>query len=381
MSNNLAALSDVIDYIQGKQVSTETVEKQQAPVYKSWDEILTDSIPDSVTRSKIDRLCKAYAFKDVTSVDMGPVRISSLYPIIAQIINLEFKLLKMLSAKAPYRVTDYQTRIPEENIGNDQVPFFNVDSALPPVAQSILTERTNTLGAQGQQIQVSFMASELAAQSPYRRDELANQIAKAMVRINRSMNYQLWNAVESTGEAVGEVPQPGGFFTRSTANGQALGGSNLTDAFIANAVNNMAAYFGYDGLDDIVAFTDQAQISVVRNLMINRYPGNNPMAKLEYDNELVAKVKSMGLPAIQMIYEDNNGLVIPFIRDTQMPAGSTLIFKGGLPTLGLFQLQGNFGPFVIERPITNLYKLDVCFQLWTLVDPLQVSRAPMTGHP
>ena len=379
--SKLAGITDLVDFIQGKAVNVETIEKA-TPEYKPWAQILAEEIPDTSKRARIDNLLvKAGVYKDVTSVDLGPVRISSLYPIIAQIVNLEFKLLRMLNARTPLRVTDYQTRIPEETIGTDIIPFFNLDANLPPVYQSILSERTNTLGAVGQQIQVSFMASELAAQSPYRRDELANQIAKAMTRINRSLNLYLWNNVEQTGEQVGQVPQFGGFFQRSNTNVQATGGSNLTDAFIANAINQMAAVFGYDGLEDVVGFTNNTQISVIRSLMINRYPGNNPMAKMEYDQELKDRVTAMGLPTVQMIYEDSNALVIPFIRDMQMPANSTLLFKGMLPVLGKFQLQGSFGPFVIERPITNLYKLDVAFDICTLVDPLQVSRASITGHP
>lgn len=377
----LAGLQDIVDYIQEKSAKgAAPVEKTQKPI-ENWQEILYKEFPDSVKRDRLNRMFAASGvYKDVTSSDLGPVRIVSLYPIIAQIVNLETKFLNILKQKAPYRCTDFQTRIPEENIGSDQLQPFNMDGNLPPVTQSILSERTNTLTAIGQQISVSFMASELAAQSPYRRDELAAQLAKAMIRIDRTMNSLLLSSVEQTSEAVPNVPQLHGFVTASTANVQATGGSNLTDIFISTAVNQQAAYFGYDQLTDLVALTNNTQTSVVRNLMINRYPGNQPMSKLQYDTELAARVAKVGVP-VQMMYEDNNQVAIPFIREMQLPAGTTILFRSSLPSLGKFQMQGQFGGFVVERPITNLYRLDVCFDIFTLVDPLVVSRSLITGHP
>jgi hypothetical protein len=394
MSGKAALLNDVVDFINGKSVdpAASAAAAESTEDFVPFESVIYDAVKgDSQKHQQLKSLVWASgAFgaatnKDVTSVDVGPVRISSLYPIIAQIVNLEFKLLRLLASKTPYRCTDIDVRIPEENIGNDILPFFNVDGSLPPVSQSILTERYNNLGAIGQQINASFMASELAAQSPYRRDELANQMQKAFIRINRSMNKYLWSTATAggiaTGEAVGETPVPGGFYDRSTANVAATGGSNLTDAFISGRVDAMATSFGYDGLEDMVAFTNNTQISVIRNLMINRYPGNDPMKKMEYDNELMTRVRDLGQQSVQMIYEDNNGLVIPFIRDMQMPSSVTMFFKAALLQLGLFQLQGQFGPWMLERPITTLYRLYVAFNLFTLVDPLIVSRAVLTGHP
>lgn len=389
-----AAIADVVDFINGKSIDPQaSVAKDESQEgFAPFESIIYDAVKgDSEKHMQLKSLIwNSGAFgaptnKDITSVDVGPVRVSSMYPIIAQIVNLEFKLLRLLASKQPYRCTDIDVRIPEEDIGNDILSFFNVDGQLPAVSQSILKERYTNLGAIGQQIQSSFLASELAAQSPYRRDELAAQMQKAFIRINRSMNKYLWSTASvggaNTDEQVPGVPVPGGLYDRSTANVAATGGSNLTDAFISGRIDAMASSFGYDGLEDIVGFTNNTQVSVIRNLMINRYPGNDPMKKMEYDNELMSRVKDLGQQSVQMVYEDNNGLVIPFIRDMQMPSGVTMLFKAALLQLGLFQLQGQFGPWMIERPITTLYRLYVAFQMFTLIDPLVVSRSALTGHP
>lgn len=362
------------------------------------DVLLYQEVKESHTREKISRLIKnmpcrlksdssdvwsnMVVNKDVTAVDLGPVRIVSLYPYIAQIYNTETKFLNILKKRPAFVATDYQIRIPEENIGTDQLNVFNVEGTLPAVQQSTLGERTNTVMALGQQIQVSFMAEEISAQSPYRRNEIQAQISKALIRLERTLNPLLLSAVENTNETLPNIPMLGGFVTRSTFNPIAVGGGNLTDALISQAVNAMAGVFGYDALGDVVALTNAAQIPVVRNLMINRYPGQQSMSKMQYDEVLVQRIEAQGIRAedIQMIYEDNNGLTLPFIRETQLPAGTTILFRSSFPQLAKFRMGNKEGPFMAERPVTNLYHLDVLWDLVSLCDPLVQGRVLLTGH-
>lgn len=381
------SLTDVISKIQeNKSLKAAGVESKSSVApntseYKSIDEILFDQFNgDGAKVKQFKSICASNGvFKDVTSAEMGPVRIQSLFPIISQIQNDETKFLSILRGRAPYRCTDMQVRIPVEDIVSDLLPFFHVDGSLPAVYQSKLSEFTNTVGAVGQQIQISMLAKELAAQSPYRRDELAAQLQKAMLRIDRSMNAYLLSNLEQTGEAIpNEIPQPGGFVTRSVLNNQAIGASNLTDAYITAAVDSIAARFGYDQLSDLVVLTSKGQIRVVRDLMINRYPGTTAMTKKDYDQELAGRAAMFGVP-VQMMYEDNNAQALPFIREQQLPTGTTIVFKGNVPRLGLLELGGNFGPWVIERPITALYSLDVAFNMFTLVDPMPESRSLILG--
>lgn len=375
-----ATLKDMVDQI------TEQKSGDQAPVqkdqrYRPFIDLMNEVQPDITKQNQIMKMLVGsgvFTGKDVTSIDIGPVRVESLYPVIAQIVNTEFKLAKMLLNRPVERVTDYRERIVEENVGDQTLPFFNMDGDLPPVYQSVLSNRFNTLGAFGQQIKLSFMADALAFQSPYKRNEFEAQVSAALNKVNRSLNSYTWANTEQTGEAIGQTPQPGGFYTRSTSNIVSAGGSNLTDALIAGRVSAMAASFGFDGLTDLVGFCHDGQLPILRNLMINRYPGTDPMSKLQYDNVLTQKAKAMGL-TIDAIYESDNGKVIPFFRDEQMPANTSMIFRADLPQLGMFELGGNFGPHLIERPIATLYRSYVLFLLFTLLDPLVVSRSVITN--
>jgi len=363
-----------------------------APVEKTFGQeampievLLYKQYEDAAIRERVSRQHMRVA-KDVLSVDQGPVRIVSLYPVIAQIFNEDVRFLNMLRTKPIFKCTDIQVRIPEEDIGSDQVNLFNMDGPLPAVQQSILSERTQTVMAFGQQVQISWLAEELAAQSPYRRNEVAAQLQKAALRLERTLNPLLLSGTEQTSESVPNIPRAGGFVTRSTYAPILMGGSNFTPAFVAQAINNLAAVFGYNNLTDVVALTNNAQLSVIRDLMINRYPGNNPMVKLEYDSVLYKRLQALGLTSeatldgIQ-IYEDNSGKVIPFIREPQLPAGTTVFFRYSQPRLGGMQLGSGFGPWVVDRPITNLYDLKVMWDMKTVIDPLVSSRVVASGHP
>lgn len=380
--SNVATSQDFIDAIAKDAGKTPPAVENKAPnpnrELRQWEVILHQNVPDSVMRERVSKMfVSAGVFKDVMTPDLGAVRIPSLYPVIHQIQNTETKFLNILNQKPVYKMTDTTVKIVEENIGTDSLAPFNVEGDLPAVKQSNLTERTNTLTCLGQKLQLSWLAEEIAAQSPYKRQEYQIQLQKALLRIFRSKNALLLNSVEQTSEILPMVPQLGGFCNRSTNAPQAITG-NLTDVYLANAVNNIAAYFGYD-LTDLVILTNSTQIAVIRNLMINRYPGTDPVTYAQKNAEVLAKAKSVGVP-FQMVYEDNNVIQVGVIREMQLPAGTTLIYRADYPQLAGFQFDGQFGPFMAERPITNLYRLEVVFDLFSLVDPLVVTRQLITGH-
>lgn len=376
----LDGLQDIVDYISKGNVANDAPQVSKAPdEAKPWALLLAEAVPDSTKRAGLNNLLiKSGIFKDVNTTDLGPVRMVSLYDTISKVYNPETKFLNLLKSKAPFITSDYQFRIPEEVIGTDVLSPFNMDGSLPAVFQSTLSSRDNTLTALGQQIQVSFMAEEIAAQSPYKRNEVAAQLQWANVRLERTMSALLLSNTEQKSEAVPNIPQLGGFLTRSTSNVTPAGGSNLTDALIAASINQLAAIYGYSALGDVVAFTNAAQIPVIRNLMINRFPGTDPMTFAEAQAKL-GSLNAMGLE-VQMMYKDNNNLTIPFIRDTQLPAGTTIFFRSSLPQLTKFKFGGKLGPFALDRPIATLYNLSIYFDLFSLCDPIVGSRASITGH-
>lgn len=377
-------LQDLVDYYQqGKSGNTEAQPIVKSPPVeaKPFDLILAESFATSKEREDFKKfLGQSGIYKDLNTTDLGPVRITSLYDPISKIVNPETKFYNVLDAKPMEQVTDYQVRIVEEDINNYNVTDFNMDGTLPAINQSVLSQRSNTLQAKGQGIAISWMEQELAAQGPYKRQEYATQLAFAALRMQKAWSSTFLSNTEQTSESVPNIPSLGGFMTRSVQNVIPCAAGNLTDALIAQMINQLAVPFGYDAVSsDIVVFTNAAQIPIIRNLMINRYPGTDPMSKLQYDSVLKGRMAALGLE-IQAIYEDNNGVVVPFVRDLQLPANTSLAFRTSYPRMGGFKFAGKFGPHVVSRQVGTFYDLSYMFDLRALIDPLVASRGTWTNH-
>ncbi len=319
--------------------------------------------------------------KGVVTTDIGPVRIDSLFPGIALIENRDTPFLNGLESRPAYKATDYSIRIVEEDAGTDILPFFNMDGSMPSAYYATLDARYNTMGFLGQSLQVSWLTQELGLQSPYNRNEDADQVMRAMNRIRRSKNQYLWANTRQTNEAVPSIPQPGGFVTRSTANVSAITG-NLTDAIITGMVNQLATYFGYSQLQGrLVLQVPRAQLPVIRNLLITRFPGTNAITNLEFTNLLKGQASDYnfkGYP-VNMVYQDDNGMVIPIFVDDQAPANTAIMWIADYPVLASLSFKGSTGPHLVQLPIASFTSYVVVFDGFSLVDPLVSSRSVRTG--
>lgn len=376
-------LQDLMDYFQTDKSAgnAEAVEPIKKAEPKPFDLIIAEAFATNKERSAFKSFLGETLYKDLNSTDIGPVRMQSLAGGVGTMIsNPETKFLQILEKNGIEQVTDYQFRIVEEDINNYNVSDINMDGSTPAVNQSVLSQRSNTLMAKGHGVAISWMEQELAAQGPYKRKELNQQLAAAMLRLRKNWSATMLSSVEQTSEQVPNIPTLGGFITRSIQNVVPAGGGNLTDALIAQVTNAMAVPYGYDAVaSDIVAFTNAAQIPVIRNLMINRYPGTDPMTKLAYDNVLKARMAAVGLD-VQMVYEDNNGIVIPFVRDLQLPAGTTLFFRMSFPKIAGFKFNGQYGPFVVSREVGTFYDLRYVLDLKSVFDPYVNTRSTITNH-
>jgi len=316
--------------------------------------------------------------KSLGTVDISALRLVSLSDRVAVRRNDETKFLNWLESKGDFpSITDYQFRIKERDIVTDTASKFNIDGALPANVQSAYNQRYNTLTTVGDTLKISFMLSSIAEQQSD-VNVLQDQIDDEIVRIRRTMSNMLLSNTEQISEVVGNVPQLGGFITRSTLNSVNAGGSNLTNTLIQNAVNTIALQLGYGG-HQFLLWTTVGQLPVVRDLMINRFPGENSATWMQslgqnFRNQLVNYSV-----ATEVAYVAYPGGVIPCVYDTQMPANSALIFCGEIPRMARFKMDGQTGPFVLARPEPTLYELLCVFDIFTLDDPLQVSRVSITN--
>jgi hypothetical protein len=341
-----------------------------------------NSITDSqMLMAMQDLVCKA-----VESYDLTGIRFVSMYDQVATLANSECVYTDIIEKNGIVRSTDFQVRWREEQANPAAtVQFFNLNAGLPNEAEMTRTVVGNTMGAYGNQINIRFIADELAAQSPIApTDERAKQVNMQMVRMKRFRNSHMLSNTESKSEIIGDTPQWGGFLTRSTSYNTTFGtGTDLTSALIQTQVNSIANASSVNGLSyhrPLIALTTNSQIGKIRDLMIARFPGEKSNSYLDYQAQLENDFPGYDLPASMVrMYQADPGCSVAFVHEPQLASGATLFFDPTQPRIAKFQMMGQYGPWVLERPTPELTTLLCVFDFESLVDPLVVSRAALYG--
>ena len=196
------------------------------------------------------------------------------------------------------------------------------------------------------------------------------------------MSASLLSNTEVKAENAANIPQWGGFITRSTSYNLATSG-DLTNALIQGRVDAIANNADAQGLSydvPIMALCHPGQLAKIEDLMIARYPGQHSIAQESLNAMLQAGLPNLNMAPNQMaVYKPRPGRPILFIGDSQLPSGYCVFFVPNLPKLGKFQMMGSFGPWVLERPTADLKRILYVFDAATLIDPLVPSRAVLSG--
>jgi len=162
----------------------------------------------------------APVLKQIGSVDVMALRLVTLSDRVATQYNPETRFLNFLEAKnSSQPLNDYQLRIIEQNIVTNYASPFNMDAAsLPGQVQSQWIQRYNTATAIGDTIKDSYMAQNLLSLQgqPQGTSQFEREVDLEIIRIRKGMNRTLLANVEVVSEAAGQIPQLGGFITRST---------------------------------------------------------------------------------------------------------------------------------------------------------------------
>lgn len=327
---------------------------------------------------------KSAIFKDeklkaLGTVDIGALRLVSISERTPVKRNEDTLWLNFLESKEDAKtITDYQYRIKERDILTDVAPIVNIDSTtIFPVLQSAYIQRYNTLTTVGNSLKVSFGAMNLAEQQA-NVDLMEEQMDDEILRIRRTFSTILMNNSEQVVESPSALPQMGGFYTRSVLNPQNAGGSNFTNTLLQTGINTINKALGVVGRK-LMLWTNPNQLSVIRDLMINRFPGENSgafdMSQATLNAQRLAKYN---VP-VDMLYKAYPGGSIPVVYDYQMADQTAILFDANLPRLARFKMDGQVGPFVLARPEQTLYELVAVFDIMTLDDPLQVARVKYSG--
>lgn len=345
---------------------------------------LEEAVPEGNARLKImEEVVEPIVTKLVRTPDIATLRMASVSDRVAMLRNTATPFLNFLESQPMgiAQINDYQFRFDEWNIGADVAQVWHAEDDLPSEAKSLRPTRSNTLTCIGNKISVSLLAQEMASQQR-NIDVLAREIDLEITRIRRKMNSMLLANTENKIEAVGNIPQLGGFITRSTSYNVNASGSDLTRSLIQGRVDAIAADSDPQGLGyniPLIGFTNARQLQVLRDIIVSEYNGIDPMSRIAFEQELRGRLGDYKIP-VQMVFEPMPGPVIPFVLDSMLPSGTTVLFDANQPRLAKMYLGGQVGPYVLQRPTEKLQSLNVVFDLFSLEDPLVVSRAVITNH-
>lgn len=342
---------------------------------------LESAFADPSKRKKfVSEVLEPVFTKIVKTPDIGTLRMASISDRMAMKRNEETPFLNFLESQdAGVAVArDYQYQFDEWNLGFDTAAIWDVQGDLPAEARSVRPRRSNTITAIGNTMLFSELVLDMVAQQA-NIDLLAREIDNEVVRIRRTMNSTLLSNTEvklETGAAP-NFPQLGGFITRSTDYGVNLSGGDFTRTALQGRIDAIANYGSPEGLGygrPLLCFTNAHQLQVVRDIIVSEYNGIYPTDRVAFESSLRSRLRDFRVP-VQTVFESLPGPVIPFVLDPMLPANTSILFVADLPRLVKMYLGGVAGPYVLTRPTTQLTRLDVAFDLFSLEDPLVASRS------
>lgn len=339
---------------------------------------------NSIKDAKLNAIMKEQIVKAVQSTDLAGIRIVSLYDQIGVLVNEMTVFRNILKKNGQVNSTDLQVRWNEEYAGAGNVDFFNLNANVNPNEDQMNRGvRTNTHGAYGWTLNLPFIVTELAGQSPIMPQDIKlREVRMGLARMERFANRKMLSNTEVTAE-VNATPQWGGFIQRSTNGNTALAANtDLTSALIQAKVDALANAASNNGLGyqrPLICLTTSQQIANIRSLMIARFPGENSQSYMATQEDLQrAGVDGAFVPAMARVFQPDPGLPVIFIHEPDLPTsangGYALFFDPSQPAISNFTMFGVPGPFVIERYTSTLNRLFVVANIESLIDPLVPSR-------
>lgn len=358
--------------------------KKSAKVFKSQN--LTDCLyggkafVDNKARDQVRNIIE----KDLKSPDINVLRINSTADRIPELANDETIFTNIAEMNGVVPCTDLHVSFREKRIGSDAANWINMNvGTISDEAYLNRPSRKNTIGFAGNKIDIKLITSELGKQSPVDpTDLMMEEVDFELIRIRRFFEQQLLSNTEVNTESTVAPTEPGGFITRSTLYNVSTSG-DLTNALIQARVDAIANPTSTEALGynvPLVAFCPAVQLAKIRDLMASRYSAETNVTALGYQQKLMNMFaeKDMHPNAVQG-YQPLPGHPILFLYNSLMPSGNVLFFDPRYPQLGKFSINGQYGPWVLERPTEAMTQLMYVFDGMTLVDHLVESRALLTG--
>lgn len=288
----------------------------------------------------------------------------------------DVRFANFLKLKPTKAVTDIQHRIKERDALTALAPAFNPNGAMPAIRQSTYHSKYNTVTTVGNRTKQGWFAKDLTRAQGADEDVEQDNIDDIVNAIYRAEDQMLMSNQEVTSEAENDIPQLGGILNRTTTNVRNLGG-DFTAAVLDADIKTLLDLFGWD--KQLILFVGHSQVDNIDDVMINRYPGTDPMSHMEKQNRLLSEAMISGNVPYATVYHDRRSKPVPVVMNPTMPAGSALLMIADLPRLAEYKFQGVGGIHAAVLPEATMYDVSVIFKTFTLEDPWESSRFRYTN--
>lgn len=315
--------------------------------------------------------------KDLGTADLNALRLVTISDRTTVKRTDDTRLLNFLESRGESAtIKDYQYRIKDRDSGNGNAPLFNMDDTQPAIHQSTYSARYNTLTAIGNRTKQSLLAIDMASQQGA-DNVVEDEKDDITTRIRRGMNAVLWANTEVTSEALGQVPQLGGLLTRTTSNTTNCASADLSAALLDPAIQGICEVYGWS--TDFLLWVNPDQAPLLDDVMINLYPGTDPMTHFQRTNMALNEAMISGMYAPSTVYRDRKAKPIPVVFDSQMTANTALLMDVKGPRLAEYKFNGSGGIHALVLPEATNYDVVLYFSLFTLDDAKEPSRHKFTA--
>lgn len=319
------------------------------PVVKSHRQMMYESFPDGSARKRVEDSIKASLQSNkVDTSDIGSFLQSTLAPNAREVLvmNEDTPASNIVSAYTNQELyaTDWlylertrkfsglaARRNPEDRTMTDAA------SVAPTYDNDV-----NVVEFVGENVEVSFMADSQASQQQS-VDLMRQQVVPVLNSINRRWEYDLLYGILQPNPKPPNIPQFGGILEQIVTNVDDSGSAAVVEEQL-EAINKTLGDVAGMGKQKMF-LTSYLTTGTIRDIMIERYNGNNPRSFQEANAILAGKFNDVRVRADQ-VYEPIAGPPIPVVQSDllQNVLIAFILDPELMPNWVRFRFKGNAGP-------------------------------------
>lgn len=293
---------------------------------KSAGHALEISFPDAGKRNKyLNEIIVPYInTKLVRTQDFTTMRTPTVSTVMEERRNEYTPWLNFLESQpgGAEIAEDFEYKFLVYDIGLDEAEVFDHQSSLPSEVKSSYPSDSNTVGCVGVKILMADLAMNMLNRTK-NINILNREIGAAVTRIRRKMESMLLSNTEVTLEGPVPIPQPGGFLTRSDVAPIDLGGDDFTRPTLQGAIKDIADIASQNGRGyrQLALLTNEQQVQVVRDIIVNENNGIFPTDRVAFESWLMKQMSDVKVN-VRTVFENLFGPAVPTVLVPSLPANT-----------------------------------------------------------